>query len=162
MNVLAEPVAQRRELAPLDLLLEVGAVVEELLPDLYRHDRPEQIRREVADLTRRPMRVLQDTLRVVRHVDAEVLVHLVVPHARQVANLDAAVDDLLLELEAQDHMHAVRDLVRPDPDQRRLDAVDAGDEVVEVDAPELIGESRLRARVEEPPERAAATDEVLP
>ena len=108
------------------------------------------------------MRVLQHALRVVRHVDAEVLVHLLVPHARQLANRDAAVDDLLLELEAENHVHAIRDLVRPDADQRRLDAVDAGDEVVELDAPELIGERRLCARVEEPPERAAATDQVLP
>src|SRR2546421_616925 len=81
MHVLAEPVTQRRELTSLDLLLEVGDVVEHLLPDLHRHHRAEQIRREVADLSRRPVRVLQDALRVIRDVDAEVLVHLLVPDA---------------------------------------------------------------------------------
>ena len=59
-------------------------------------------------------------------------------------------------------MHAVRDLVRPDADQRRLDAVDAADEAVEFDVPELFGERLLCTRVEELPERTAAADEVLP
>src|SRR6266581_6259961 len=108
------------------------------------------------------MGVLQNALRVVRHLDTEVLVHLLVPHSRHVANWDAAVDDLLLELEAQDDVYAIRDLVGLDADQRGLDAVDAGDEAVELDIPELFGERLLCTRVEELPERTAAADEVLP
>ena len=82
----------------------------------------------------RPVRVLEDAVRVVGDVDAEVLAHPLVPDLRQVSELDAAVDDVLLELEAEDDVHAVRHLVGLDPDQRGLDAVDAGDEAVEVDA----------------------------
>src|SRR5207249_5411989 len=42
VHVLAEPVAQSRELAPLDLLFEIADVVEELLPDLHGHDGSER------------------------------------------------------------------------------------------------------------------------
>ena len=80
------------------------------------------------------MRVLQDSLRVVRDVDPEVLVHSLVPHLREVWNRDAAVDDVLLELEAEDHVHAVGHLVGLDADERRLDAVDPGEEAVQLDA----------------------------
>src|ERR671934_98488 len=80
----------------------------------------------------------------------------------QVDEFDPAVDEVLLELEAQDHVHPIRDLVGPDADQRRADTRDSGEEPVEVDVPELLGERLLYARVEEPPERPAASDEVLP
>src|SRR5689334_15195665 len=162
VDMLAEPLAHGGELTALDLLLEVRHVLEHLLPDLYGHDRAEQVRREVADAPGRPVRVLQDSLGVVRHLDAEVLVHLLVPHLRQVAHRDAAVDEILLELEAKDHMHAVGDLVGLDANQRRVDAVDPGEEAVELDAAQLLWERRLRARVEELPERGAPPDEVLP
>src|SRR6266571_1418071 len=49
VHVLAEPVAQRRELTPFDLLLQVRNVVEKLLPNLHRHHCSKQVRREVAD-----------------------------------------------------------------------------------------------------------------
>ena len=99
---------------------------------------------------------------MVGDLDAEVVVHLLRPALRQVAQLDAAVDDVLLELEAQDDVHPVRDLVGADADERRLHAVDRGVEALELDAAELFGEDLLQARVEEAPERHAAPDEVLP
>src|SRR5436309_1595159 len=58
VDVQAEPLAQRRELAPLDLLLEVAELLGRLLPDLYGHHGAEEIRREVADQARRPVHVL--------------------------------------------------------------------------------------------------------
>ena len=59
-------------------------------------------------------------------------------------------------------MHPVRDLVRVDPDQARLRAVDRREETVELDAAELLGVRLLQARIEEAPERGTAADEVLP
>ena len=108
------------------------------------------------------MRVLEDTVRVVRDVHTEVVAHALVPDLRKVSELDAPVDDVLLELEAQDDVHPVRHLVGLDPDQRRLDAVDACDESVELDTAQLLGIGLLQARVEEAPELWAAPDEVLP
>ncbi len=81
---------------------------------------------------------------------------------RQVAQLDASVDDVLLELEAEDDVHPVRDLVGADSDERRAHAVDGGIEAIELDAAELLREDLLQARIEEAPERHAASDEVLP
>ena len=66
------------------------------------------------------MNVLEHASRVVGDVDAEVLVHLGVPGLRQVAQLDVAGQDVLLELEAQDDVHVVGHLVRLDADERRL------------------------------------------
>jgi hypothetical protein len=59
-------------------------------------------------------------------------------------------------------VHAVGHLVGLDPDQRRLDAVDAGHEAVELDSTELFRIGLLHARVEEAPELRTASDEVLP
>ena len=59
-------------------------------------------------------------------------------------------------------MHPVGHLVGLDPDQRRLDVVDAGHEAVELDSAELFRIRLLHACVEETPELRAAPDEVLP
>src|SRR5207248_4345111 len=64
VHVLAEPLAQRRELAAADLLLELGEIAPGRLPDLHRRHRPDEIRREVADRAARPVDVLQDAVPV--------------------------------------------------------------------------------------------------
>ena len=162
VHVHAEPLPERGELAALDLLLEIRHGLERLLPDLHRHHGAEEVRREVAEQAGAPVHILQNAVPVVGHVDAEILVHLFRPALRQVTQLDAAVDDVLLELEAEDDVHAVRHLVRLDADQRRFRLVDSRQEAFELDALERRRERRLDARVEEAPERKAAADEVLP
>src|SRR5213592_3697945 len=101
MHVLAEPAAQRAELPALDLVFEIWNVLERFLPDLHRHDSPQQVGREVPNQSGGPVRVLEDTVRVVRDVHTEVVAHALVPDLRKVSELDAPVDDVLLELEAQ-------------------------------------------------------------
>src|ERR671925_38684 len=108
------------------------------------------------------MRVLEDALRVVWDLDPEVLPHQLIPLVRQIAQRDAAVADVLFELEAQDDVHPIGDLVGLNADQRRAHTVDPGEEGVERDASQLLRERLLRARIEERPERTAAADEVLP
>src|SRR5437764_1372195 len=49
VDVLPEPLAQRRELTSFDLLLELAEILRGLLPELHRHDGAEQVGREVAD-----------------------------------------------------------------------------------------------------------------
>ena len=60
---------------------------------------------------------LEYALRVIRYFHPEVFVHLRVPRAREIADGDAAVDHVLLELEAKDDVHPVGHFVRLDPDQ---------------------------------------------
>ena len=108
------------------------------------------------------MDVLQDAEAVVRHLDAEILGVAGVPGLGQVGRGDLAPDQLLLQLEADDHVQPVRDLVGVDPDERRLDAVDGAVEVLCGDLPEDVGESRLQLGVEPPPEGRRAPDDVLP
>ena len=79
MDVLAEPLAKRRELTALDLSLQFAEVVGRLLPDLDGHHRAEQVRREVPDQPGRPVHVLEDAVCIIRHFDPEVLVHLLRP-----------------------------------------------------------------------------------
>ena len=57
---------------------------------------------------------------VVRHVDAEVVLHPRVPRLGQVVERQSARDELLLELEAQDDVQVVGHLVGLDADERRL------------------------------------------
>src|SRR5581483_6710128 len=152
---------ERCELAALDLVLEVTEILRRLLPDLHRHHGAEQVGREVADETGRPVHVLQDTARVVRDLDAEIVVHRLSPQLWQVLELDAAVDDVLLELEAENDVHAVGDLVGLDADERGLRLVDRRVELLDVDVAE-VREALLEPWIEAAPERQAAADEVLP
>src|SRR5690242_11119337 len=98
MDVLTEPLAQRRELAAADLILEVRDVTAGRLPDLSRCDGSDQIGREVPDRAAGPVDVLADAVPVVGHLDAEVVPHLRVPALRKIAERHAALDDVLLEL----------------------------------------------------------------
>ena len=108
------------------------------------------------------MDVLEHPVGVVRHLDAEVLVHARVPLLREVGERDPAREQLLLELEAEDHVEVVRDLVRLDADERGLHLVHRPVEALGVGRPEHLGE-RVPQHGEEPaPERPAAADEVLP
>ena len=83
-----------------------------------------------------------------------------VPHLRQVFEGDGPLEQLLLELEADD-VEGVRRLVGVDADEPRLGAVDRAHEPVEVDLAER-GEGLLQGLVPVLPERPAASDEVLP
>src|SRR5436305_1248712 len=49
VDVLAEPRGERRELAPLELLVQVAEVGSGAFPQLNRDDVPERVRREVAE-----------------------------------------------------------------------------------------------------------------
>ncbi len=107
------------------------------------------------------MDVLQDAAGVVGHVDAEELLHPGVPDLRKVLERDRPLDELLLELEAEDDVQAVGRLVRIDADQPGLRAVDRADEGVELDRAEL-REVLLERREPVLPERPRAPNEVLP
>ena len=93
------------------------------------------------------MDVLKHAVLVVRDLDAEVLLHPLVPHGRQVARSDMPRDQVLLELEAQDEVEAVGRFVRLDPNQGWLHLVDRAVEVVELDGIE-VREQALDLRVE--------------
>src|SRR5437899_2045113 len=161
VDVLPEPFAQRPELALLELVVQVGELVADPFPELARDDVPERVGREVPDVARRPVHVLQDAVCDVRHVDPEVLADPRVPDLRQVAEVAVAREELLLELEAEDDVQVVRSPVRVDPDQRRPDSIDRAVELVELHVAER-REHLLELRIEVPPEGEAAPDKVLP
>ena len=59
---LAEPLAQRAELACLELRVEVAELGDRALPELNRDDIPERVRREVAEARAGPVNVLENAL----------------------------------------------------------------------------------------------------
>ena len=93
---------------------------------------------------------------VVGHLDAEQIEHPGAPRIGKVLRIEGALDELLLELEAQDDVEAVRRLVGLDADEPGLGAVDRGEERLEVDVSELRRERLLQRLVPVEPERAAA------
>ena len=95
-------------------------------------------------------------MRVVGHVDPEQVAHPLVPCIRKILRIERALDEPLLELEAQDDVKAVRGLVGFDPDEPRLGAVDGGEERLEVDVAELRRERLLQRLVPVQPERPAS------
>ena len=78
------------------------------------------------------------------------------PRLGQVLRVERALDQPLLELEAEDDVQAVRRLVGLDADEAGLGAVDGGEERVEVDVAELSGERLLQRLVPVQPERPRA------
>src|SRR6266404_4394464 len=161
MQVLAQPVAERRELALLEAVVEIGKVVDDTFPDLRRDQVPERVRREVANRAARPVDVLKHAFRVGRDGDPEVVPHAAVPFVRQLLERELVGEHRLLELEAKDDVEVVRRFVRLDADQRRLDEVDLPVPLLHV----VVGEGGmqlLQTREEVPPERHRAADQVLP
>src|SRR5829696_5598901 len=161
-EILAQPRGERAELAALELVVQTGDVGRHPLPKLAGDDGAERVGGEVADHADRPMHVLEHADGIVRRLDAEVLLHPLVPDLRQVSEIEGAGQELLLELEAEDDVEVVGRLVRLDPDQRRLDPVDRAVPVVDRRAADRCRERRLQLREEVPPEREAAADHVLP
>ncbi len=87
------------------------------LPELARDQVAERVGREVADQPGRPVHVLEHAVGVVGHLEPEVLPEPRVPRLGQIGDRQPALDQLLLELEAQDDVQAVGRLVGLDPDE---------------------------------------------
>ena len=113
----AKPLAQIGEVAAFEAFVEVAEILQRALPDLHGHYVAERVRREVAERAGRPVHVLQHTLSVVGDIDAEVFVHARVPRFGQFGDREPVLDQVLLELEAEDDVEVVRELVRVDADQ---------------------------------------------
>src|SRR5579884_922316 len=162
VQVLAQPLPQRSELAALELALEPGEVGGDPLPELHRDQVAERVRREVAERAARPVHVLEHAPAVVGHLDPQVLPHAAVPLLRELLEPEALREQVLLELEAHDDVEVVRRLVGLDADQRRLDGVHLPVPALGVVAAHRLREELAQAREEEGPERPRAPDEVLP
>src|SRR5262249_14224419 len=150
---LAQPLVQLGEIAAFDLLVEARDRLPRLLPDLHREDRAEQVRGEVAEATAGPVRILQDAERVVRDGEAQQLLEPGVPGVREILDGKTAGQQLLLELEAEDHVQPVARLVGVDAHERAPDTIDRAVELLERHAAERTWERLLHARVEPAPER---------
>src|SRR2546430_2271494 len=162
VDVLPQPLAERAELAPLELSVQVAELACRPLPKLHGDDVPERVGGEVPEVGVRPVDVLQHALDDVRRLDAQVLAELRGERLRQVGRGHGSREQLPLELEAQDDVERVRDLVGIHADQARRDAVERTVKFLERDGRELFGERLLEARIEEAPRREAASDDVLP
>ena len=88
-------------------------------------------------------------------IDAEQGLHSLVPARGNVVRLEAAVDQLLLDAVAQDHVRRVGQLVRVDADEAGLDAVVEADEVVGGER-RVVAEGAAELAAEEADERRRA------
>ena len=108
------------------------------------------------------MNVLQRAFAVVGDVETKVRLEARVPCLRYVFDLERPFQQLVLQLEAEQDMHVVRDLVGLDADERGLRFVDRAVERRHVHTPKGFGKDRLKAWVKVAPERQAAADHVFP
>src|SRR5579862_78333 len=162
VQVVAQPVAKRREVALLEGVGEIRQVGADALPELGRDEVAERVRREVTEVSARPMRVLEHSVSVVRNLDPQVIPHTAVPLLGKLLEGERAGQELLLELEAEDDVQVVRRLVRLDADQGRPDGVDLAIPPFDVVAREHLRVRLLKPREEVAPERERAPDQVLP
>ena len=107
------------------------------------------------------MNILQDAARVVGHVDVEALLHVRVPLLRDGRDVQFSREQSALDVISQEHVEGIRELVRLDPNQARLHAVDG--------AVEVLGGRFLRVREKfvkqrrcVPPERFGLQDHAFP
>jgi len=102
MDVLAQPVADRTDLAVRERLVLRADLAFEVLPELRCDHRAERVAREVAEEAGGPMDVLEDADAVVGHADPEQPAHAVIPRSGKVGDFELAADQRRFELEAQD------------------------------------------------------------
>ena len=117
VDVAAEPTEQCAELSALDLLVEVRDVRSDPLHQLRADQVSDCVAGEDAEAHERPVDVLQRAYPIVGDVDAQVGTDARVPGFGQVLHLQLALQHLVLELEAKQHVHVVGDLVGLDADQ---------------------------------------------
>src|SRR5438093_542258 len=120
VDVLAEPVQEIRELTPLDLGVEVGDVEADLLHQLGADQVPDRVAGEDAEAHEGPVDVLECAVAVVRHVEPEIGLEARVPRLGKVFDLELALEQLVLQLEAEEDVQVVGDLVRLDADVSRM------------------------------------------
>mmetsp|Transcript_60184 Transcript_60184/g.176616 ORF Transcript_60184/g.176616 Transcript_60184/m.176616 type:complete len:377 (-) Transcript_60184:739-1869(-) len=111
VHLLLQPLPQRGEVPGGDVLVQARQLALGRLEDLHRGHGPDGVRGEVADGPHGPVQVLQTALGVVRGLHAEILLHALVPHLGHILDLESALHERLLDLEAQDHVHGVGHLV---------------------------------------------------
>src|SRR4029077_10380553 len=144
---LAQPLAERAELAALELGVEIAKLVLRTLPELDADPAPERVRGEVAEVRVCPVDVLEHAVEDPGRLDAQVVAELRVERLRQVGGSDLPREHLPLELEAEDDVQRIGDLVGVHADQARRDAVDRAMEVLERHLPELLRESLPESRI---------------
>src|SRR5690606_13970925 len=124
--------------------------------ELHRDEVAERVGGEVAEVAGTPEHVLQHAEAVFGNVEAEVSLEFSVPGGGRVLDGQAGLQQVELELEAQQEEEVVGHFVGFDANERGLHLVERAKEVFGADARELFGEGGLHARVEVVPEGAAA------
>ncbi len=145
-----------------DELVEVAEVAPSRLPELTGDHVAERVGGEVAERGRRPMHVLEHAVGVVGDLDPEVLARQDRPRFGQVGDLEPALEELELELEADEHVEVVGQLVGLDADQRRPHPVGGAVQLGGVGGVEPARKGRAQARQQALEIGAAAADPVLP
>ena len=123
-DVAAEPAKDLRQAARRDELPHVAEFTFQREAQLRRVHGAERITREVTKRAVRPVNVLHAAILVVAlRGQPEPLLHLRIPQCRDVRDLDAPLDEIALQLVAQDHVRRIRHFVRIDADKAWLDLV---------------------------------------
>src|SRR6266508_1107754 len=153
---LRKPIVKRRQLAATDPLVQIPQVLFHGVPDLSRDHVAQEISGEVAECPGATVDVLEEPAGVVRDIEPEILGGARVPGLGKVGELELAVEDRELELEAHRYVQVVGDLIGLDADQRRLDLVGRPMERLGVDGRKLIGKQlpqprQLLPQVQTPP-----------
>mmetsp|Transcript_22913 Transcript_22913/g.58171 ORF Transcript_22913/g.58171 Transcript_22913/m.58171 type:complete len:395 (+) Transcript_22913:42-1226(+) len=118
VHLLVEPVPDGREVARLDLGVEVGHLQPHVVLQLRGHDGAEEVGGEVADGETGPVDVLQTATTVVRHVHCEQLLHARIPPGWELLHFHLAAQQRTLQLEAHHHVHRICEFVGLHADQR--------------------------------------------
>ena len=105
--ILPKPSEECAELALLHLGEDLGLLPDSGFEELDREHVTDGVGREVPEVSEGPVGVLQNAERIVLGNEAQILSHLRVPRFREVGDGEAVLEEIHLELEAQEDMEVV-------------------------------------------------------
>jgi hypothetical protein len=124
VNPVFQPGMQFFELTFPDLIVKVGDLFVDDLPNLEGDEVTEGVGGEVAEIAKGPVNVLEDSFGVVLGGDAEIFFETGVPYLRQVFDLEFPLKQTDLNFEAEHDVEVVGGFIGFNADGGRLDFVD--------------------------------------
>src|SRR4029079_16773230 len=146
-----------------DVVRYLAACLEGGREELRGEDVPQRVTLELTpDQPVIPVNVLEHAVGVVGHPHSHRGLEALTPRLREIPHGELPLEEIELQIEAENDVEAVRGFVGVGADERSLHAVDGAIERVHAHRVEIAAEDRLHPREEVLPEAATPPDEVLP
>ncbi len=161
VNLVAQPAQQWRIAPARQLFIQMRVIQMGFSHELCGIHIAEGVCRKVAESPHAPVDVLETTLRIIRHLQSESFLELLIPYPGQVPGFNFSFDQAVFDLEPQDDVQVVGEFIRLDADEARFGPIHKPRTVLGGMALEP-GKIMNRFFVPERPKLQRASDMILP